>query len=880
MVYIFKGCVFIIMKCFRFFVIFSVIMLIAVTSVYAEEVTLYDNGYRGEGMVIAVIDSEFDLDHEMFALSGTTEPKLTEDDVHRIINEGLNCSQVIINGGLNPYINAKIPFAFNYAAEIVDTKSETESHGTHVAGIIAGNNVNGLERGFTGIAPEAQLILMKVTSFNGMFDSEALYQAYDDAVKLGADVINCSFGQYSGYVYGGFSYMDSIEYELTANAYKSFIELTAAVGNASRIGYKSVYYNEYNIINPLAANPDYGTSSAPAVFPHNISVAYANEGNNYKFTLSDGSEVLYGVTNVEFHKMFAGQTLEYVMIPNLGEPADYKGLAVKGKIAVVERGVITFDDKVAAAYKAGAVGILVYNNLPGEIDFTPVVTNEKIPFMMITQSDGMKFAANESEVRTVHIKSEPEPQDDVRMAKSSSWGATGMLTLGPDITAFGVNIYSSLTGNDYGILSGSSMSTPYISGCIALLKQHMKANDIEITDESMVRKYLMTAAEPIINPDNGVEYSPRLQGSGLVNMDNTYGLDVLLWNEDTGETKVELGEVSDTFEIKFNAQNLTDTDEIYKVDTKIITDGYFYHAETKKHFTADYSEMMKSAQVMVKDAPDGTVGILAGETVEIVITVKLSSMEIKKYERVFINGFFAEGFVYLTPYDGGASVSIPFMGYYGDWGEIPVVIDGYYKNVPYTVMPELGLNSTGIAGYTNDIGMLLVRDILVNRAEIQDADGEMLECLYNNDNGSVYYSKISEDYEESLSNYSFYWDGRDINNLRYVYPDGEYKLVVYYALPYKPDAEKVIEIPFVLDTAEPELTHYILNDTVLTLFLSDDNYLDTVSYNGVLTATGNDATAEIDLDISESLEIGDKFVYIHIIDAAGNVKTEKIPITD
>ena len=868
------------MKYFRFLVIFTVIMLLAATSSYAA--ALYDNGYRGEGMVIAVIDSEFDLNHEMFALSEDTVPKLTEEDVHRIIEEGLNCSWAIMREGLNPYINEKIPFAFNYPYETVDTASETESHGTHVAGIIAANNVNGLERGFDGVAPEAQLILMKVTMNEGRFDNEALYQAYDDAVKLGADVINCSFGEYSGYVYGGVNFMDSIEYELTANAYYSFVDLAAAAGNASRIGYKSVYYKNYDIINPLAANPDYGTSSSPAVFPHTIAVAYANEGNNYKFTLSDGSEVLYGVTNQKFHRAFAGQTLEYVMIPNLGEAADYKGLKLKGKIAVVERGIITFDEKVEAAYKAGAVGILVYNNVPGELDFTAIVTVDKIPFMMIKQSDGEVFAANEDEIRTVFIAADPEPKSDVRMSPSSSWGATNMLTLGPDITAFGVNVYSSVSGNEYGVLSGSSMSTPYISGCTALLKQHMKANEIEITDESLVRKYLMTAAEPIINPDNGVEYSPRVQGAGLVNMDNTYGLEVLLWSEDTGETKVELGEVSDTFEIKFTAQNLTDKNALYKVDTKVITDDYFYSKAAKKYFTADQSEILKNAEIAVKDNPDNIVGILAGETVEIVITVKLSAAEIKKYERVFTNGFFAEGFVYLTPYHGGGtSVSIPFMGYYGDWSAIPVTLDGYYESLPFTVTPELGMSSSGVGEYANDIGMFLMRDILLNKAEIQNADGEILECLFDSYyTGSKYYPKISEDYDEIKSYYSFYWDGKDVNNLKYIYPDGDYKLVIYYSLPYAPEIEKIMEIPFILDTTLPELISYVLTDNILTVKLADDNYLNAVNYNGVILHTGNKNTAELEIDVYDALEIGDEFVYLHIIDVAGNVKTEKIPITD
>ncbi|MBQ3038269.1 MAG: S8 family serine peptidase, partial [Clostridia bacterium] len=142
--------------------------------------------YTGEGQAIAVIDNEFDCSHEMFS-QAPQNPKYTREDIENLLPSLSIKSKATVD---TVYKSEKIPFAFNYISGNGKTYSSTLCHGTHVAGIAAGNNGKGL----TGVAPNAQLVLMKVAKANGGMPEYALLQALNDAALLGVCAINCSFG--------------------------------------------------------------------------------------------------------------------------------------------------------------------------------------------------------------------------------------------------------------------------------------------------------------------------------------------------------------------------------------------------------------------------------------------------------------------------------------------------------------------------------------------------------------------------------------------------------------------------------------------------------------------------------------------------------------
>ena len=118
------------------------------------------------------------------------------------------------------------------------------------------------------------------------------------------------------------------------------------------------------------------------------------------------------------------------------------------------------------------------------------------------------------------------------MSPFSSWGVPGNLTLKPEITAPGGNIYSVagtnwdgtgyLGGTDqYELMSGTSMAAPQITGMTAVLKRYIETTGLSakkfMTDRALAQSLLMSTATPMVSP-TGYIYSPMQQGAGLANV--------------------------------------------------------------------------------------------------------------------------------------------------------------------------------------------------------------------------------------------------------------------------------------------------------------------------------------------------------------------------
>ena len=128
----------------------------------------------------------------------------------------------------------------------------------------------------------------------------------------------------------------------------------------------------------------------------------------------------------------SSKTYEYVMVPNTGDTADYQGLDVTGKIAVVMRGGLSFEQKQLNAASAGAAGCIIYNNRDGYL-LNMAVDNYKIPTVCISLANGQMMEAAQEKTLTVS-KTE---KGSVAMSDFSSWGPLPSLSLKPEITAPG-----------------------------------------------------------------------------------------------------------------------------------------------------------------------------------------------------------------------------------------------------------------------------------------------------------------------------------------------------------------------------------------------------------------------------------------------------------
>lgn len=227
----------------------------------AEEITsagaFYESEYKGQGQAIAILDAGCDTSHEYFSLA-PENPKYTMNDIDTILKT--HTTNANVTSANQVYKNAKIPYAFNYSNHSSDTYCQNQSHGTHVAGIAAGNGgsyPNGDP--LHGVAPEAQLLIFSIADESGSFTDDALLAAINDAVILGADTLNMSFSMpYQDPV------ADDLLYTVLENAQNAGVALFASAGN-NAIGYDGKA--------PLTTNPDYSTAGTPQGYSFITAVA-------------------------------------------------------------------------------------------------------------------------------------------------------------------------------------------------------------------------------------------------------------------------------------------------------------------------------------------------------------------------------------------------------------------------------------------------------------------------------------------------------------------------------------------------------------------------------------------------------------------------------
>ena len=225
---------------------------------------VWASGYEGEGMVIAIIDSECDTDHSMFTLSDESTAVISYADIEQKLSS-LN----LLSKKLMPqvtaadiYKSAKIPYAFNYGTASSDCNNPISTHGTHVTGIAAANNKNAYANGVDGVAPEAQLYILSCMNANGELPEHTLLAALEDAVLLEADVINCSWG-----IEGGVT-NDSFFSKIINRINQNGVIVCCAAGNEG----KAAKNNSYGKQTILASYTDFGTLSTPAAATGALSV--------------------------------------------------------------------------------------------------------------------------------------------------------------------------------------------------------------------------------------------------------------------------------------------------------------------------------------------------------------------------------------------------------------------------------------------------------------------------------------------------------------------------------------------------------------------------------------------------------------------------------
>jgi subtilisin family serine protease len=394
---------------------------------------------------------------------------------------------------------------------------DADGHGTHIASTAAGNEVRAVIGGepvarISGMAPRARIAVYKACwlepgQTRGSCSTADLQRAIEDAVADGVDIINYSVGS------SDISISDPDDLALLAASDAGVLSVVAAgndgpapgsilspaaapwvlsVGASTRAGRK--YDRALRVDNPASLEGNYIFREATFTPP------LRDEG------IVDGELALVDDGVVAIDGSEVGTTYDACEdIENTGD--------IDGKIAFLQRGICTFDEKLLNVANAGAIGAVVFNNEGGLIDMSGTRDAVDIPAVMISQADGQRLLDELTRDEVVEVQLLPDlviEQDATgdrlasQSARGPNLGAPDILK--PDVTAPGVEILAGQTpdvangirGELYQYLTGTSMSVPHVAGVAALLREQHPG-----WSPAALRSALMTTARQDVLLDDG-----------------------------------------------------------------------------------------------------------------------------------------------------------------------------------------------------------------------------------------------------------------------------------------------------------------------------------------------------------------------------------------
>ncbi|MGQ7397028.1 S8 family serine peptidase [Streptococcus suis] len=624
---------------------------------------VWDSGYKGEGTVVAIIDSGLDVDHDVLHISDLSTAKYKSEKEIEAAKEAAGITY-------GEWFNDKVVFGYNYVdVNTVLKEEDKRSHGMHVTSIATGNPTQPVAGQLMyGVAPEAQVMFMRVFSDLKATTGAALYvKAIEDAVKLGADSINLSLGGANGSVV---NMNENVTAAIEA-ARRAGVSVVIAAGNDGTFG--------SGHSNPSADYPDYGLVGAPSTARDAISVAsYNNTTVGSKVIniigLENNADLNYGKSSFDNPEKSPvpfeiGKEYEYVYA-GIGQASDFDGLDLTGKLALIKRGTITFSEKIANATAAGAVGVVIFNSRPGEANVSMQLddTAIAIPSVFIPLEFGEALAANSYKIAfNNETDIRPNPEAGL-LSDFSSWGLSADGELKPDLAAPGGAIYAAINDNDYANMQGTSMASPHVAGAAVLVKQYLQAtyptkSPQEI--EALVKHLLMSTAKAHVNKETTAYTSPRQQGAGIIDTAAAISTGLYLTGED-GYGSITLGNVEDTFSFTVTLHNITNEDKTLNYSTQLTTDTV-------------QNGLITLAPRLLAEIPGGKVTVKANSSTTVTIKVDASSFA-EELTGLMKNGYYLEGFVRFTDVaDGGDIVSIPYVGFRGEFQNLAVLEEPIYN---------------------------------------------------------------------------------------------------------------------------------------------------------------------------------------------------------
>ena len=692
-------------------------------NISAATMNVPDGTKKGEGVVVAVIDDGFLINAEYTdtdgkvktvthaaytALGANVATPLTQESIKAIVDStpGFHGKY---DSKHSTYLNTKVPFYYDYGGddssrqEDYDVFYASSSHGTHTSSTAGGNDPN-----YPGIAPNCQLVLMKgattQANSNG-FATSCVVKALEDCAALNVDVVSMSFGS---------ALVEFNHENIAVQAIKALrdkgVLVNAAAGNEGKGTYNGTAYESWstdivesgilgsttshdNIMSIASGEPDkLFVDTALVVGGRNI--PFYDQITDYKSTSGDVTyKVQRHMTDLLKLPGHSDGNFEWVKVAGLGKLSDYddasmKNVSVSGKIAVIDRGDITFKEKIQNAQTKGAIAVAIIDNdfSATEFNFRMALQNDDgstwtpdVPVCSLLNRNRVNFgeAGTASTCSILNNVVIGNPDSDT-MSSFSSDGALATLAIKPEITAPGTSILGAVydaqnpsSNCSYDYYSGTSMATPNFSGaCAIMLSEHLG----DAAYAKTIDARLMSAAEPLVDRYGTNFDSVRRQGAGMV--DVKAALDSKVYFDGTtdaskpsGYAKVELKNNDDIKkgDIKLNftayseeASNVTYKAKVYvyrpKVANALSADNYGERLGNAK-LIATYDELVTTVEKDVVVTPGSNA---------IALTASLSDTVKAEINSIFEFGCAIEGYAVFTA-EGKETISLPYLGFYGDY---------------------------------------------------------------------------------------------------------------------------------------------------------------------------------------------------------------------
>jgi minor extracellular serine protease Vpr len=409
----------------------------------------------GAGVKIAILDTGIDITNPLFSDAGYSAPP----DFPRS------------NNGSQALTNNKVIVAKSFISHSGNDPSalDEEGHGSNVAGIAAGNFGTLSPLGpLCGVAPHAYLGNYRVLGKNGSGSSDLIAAGLDEAVRDGFDVANMSLGSAA-----------SSELDFLAAAVERAVAAGMVVAVAGGNDGKGGVGDDMSI-------------GSPGIAPSAITVASTTNAHAViaNATVAGPAPVASALTNIQTVVGEGATTrlnaslnaMPYVELSDNRGCSTLAAGSLAGKIALIERGVCAFTDKVNNAAAAGAVAAIIYNkdlsegSDGGDTLIHMAVDGTTIPSVFTTRTAGLALRDFARAHADAQINLSPIIAADV-VSDFSSRGPSALQTLKPDIAAPGESIYSaaikSVNATGFGSESGTSQATPHVAGAAALvIQQH------------------------------------------------------------------------------------------------------------------------------------------------------------------------------------------------------------------------------------------------------------------------------------------------------------------------------------------------------------------------------------------------------------------------